>query len=51
LRKGTYGENRFKTRFEENEVENKNKKFNKLSMEDPIPKLVPRDFEKSDFFD
>lgn len=45
LRKGTYGEDRFKTRFEEIELENKNKKFNDLYQDDPIPKLVPRDYE------
>ena len=49
LRKGTYGKNRFKTRFKENDVENK--KFTNLSLENPIPKLVPRDFETMNTLD
>ena len=45
LRKGTYGEERFKTRFEKEEISDK-KDFSALAQPDPIPKIVPRDYEK-----
>ena len=45
LRKGTYGEERFKTRFEKQQVSDK-EDFSKLAQIDPIPKIVPRDYEK-----
>ena len=48
LRKGTYGKDRFKTRFEEPQVLNDKKgNYSKHThINDPIPKQVPRDFEQ-----
>ena len=40
-----YGEERFKTRFEKEEISDK-KDFSSLAQPDPIPKIVPRDYEK-----
>ena len=45
LRNGTYGKNRFKTRFEEDSLNNK-RNNNQFPNNDPVPKQVPRDYEQ-----
>ena len=57
LRKGTYGKKRFKNRFDHKEISNNgNEKIKDKTKIDfpsdaPIPRLVPRDYENSNFLD
>jgi len=50
LRKGTYGKNRFKTRFNEDTLVNKKNNIIPLTEDNPIPKQIPRDFEQKSTF-